>query len=355
MKKLGLYAMAAMVLMFASCEKEEPPVNLSQPPVLLVTPDKQDTVFEVAQPTFYFAVENGDASDYLVALTLNSNDMNISFADTTIVTSYTFDSLPDGKYEAVFYLLNSMDYKKVDKSGSVSRRFSINNSTLIITFEDVNLGESGYWDGSDLSGTPKTEESWGSQITNYYGSFADNGFVFENVYTADWFSWKGFACSSLTDTETAGYANQYSVVAGQGAGGSKKFALAFDDNATFTCTYPEGYTTCTLKSMMVCNGTYAYLEMRDGGFGKKFAEGDWFKVTIAGYTGETQTGAVEYYLADFRDGKTFINNSWEQVDLTPLGAPEKVVFTFDGSDKGDYGLNTPKYVFIDNIAVELVK
>lgn len=228
--------------------------------------------------------------------------------------------------------------------------------TRLITFEDVNLGENGYWDGSDLSGTQKDEESYGSQVTNYYGSFADNGFVFENVYTPDWYSWKGFACSSLTDTETAGYANQYSVVAGQGAAGSKKFALAFDDNATFTCTYPEGYTTCTLKSMMVCNGTYACLDMRDGsGYGKKFADGDWFKVTIAGYTGETQTGAVEYYLADFRDGKTFINNSWEQVDLTPLGAPEKVVFTFDGSDKGDYGLNTPKYVFIDNIAVELVK
>ena len=80
--------------------------------------------------------------------------------------------------------------------------------TRLITFEDVNLGENGYWDGSDLSGTSKVEESYGSQVTNYYGSFADNGFVFENVYTPDWYSWKGFACSSLTDTETAGYANQ---------------------------------------------------------------------------------------------------------------------------------------------------
>lgn len=232
-------------------------------------------------------------------------------------------------------------------------RETTTTETLVITFEEVELNESGYWNGSDLSGTPQTEESWGTQITNYYGSFADNGFVFANVYTSEWASWQGFACSALTDTTTAGYLNQYSVAAGQGAGGSRQFALAYGDDATFSYTPQTDYATYTLKSVMVCNSTYAYLEMRDGGYGKQFAEGDWFKLTLTGYADNTQTGVVEYYLADFRDGRTFINHSWEEVDLTPLGAPDRVVFSFSGSDTGAYGLNTPMYVCIDNLIVEL--
>lgn len=230
-----------------------------------------------------------------------------------------------------------------------------NVSRSVATFEDVALGEQGFWNGSDLSGEPQEEESWGSMITNYYGSFTSSVFSFENVYTSDWGSYKGFACSSLTDTVTSGFTNQYSPKAGEGANGSAQFALAFDDGAVFNCTYKEGYTNNTLKSVMVTNGTYAYNEMCDGGYGKKFEAGDWFKVTFTGYKGEAETGSVDYYLADFRDGKTYINKEWVEVDLTPLADATTVMITFDSTDKGDYGVKTPKYVFIDNLTIEQTK
>ena len=74
-----------------------------------------------------------------------------------------------------------------------------------------------------------------------------------------------------------------------------------------------------------------------------------------GYKGETETGSVDYYLADFRDGKTYINKEWVEVDLTPLSDATTVMITFDSTDKGQFGVNTPKYVFIDNLTIEQTK
>lgn len=223
-----------------------------------------------------------------------------------------------------------------------------NVSRSVATFEDVALGEQGFWNGSDLSG----EEDSG----NYYGSFTSSVFSFDNIYTAAWGSYMGFACSSLTDTVTSGYMNQYSPKAGEGANGSAQFALAYENGATFNCTYKEGYTNNTLKSVMITNGTYVYNEIRDGGaYSKKFESGDWFKVTFTGYKGETETGSVDYYLADFRDGKTYINKEWVEVDLTPLSDATTVMITFDSTDKGQFGVNTPTYVFIDNLTIEQTK
>lgn len=223
--------------------------------------------------------------------------------------------------------------------------------THVADFEDLPMPAEGYWNGSDLSGELQQEEAWGTTINNYYAEFSSSIFTFENVYTPDWASFKGAAYSAMTDTLTEGYMNQYSAIAGEGFQGSKQYALLFDEGAAFRVNYEEGYTHQTLKSVMVCNGTYTYREMRDGGYCEKFAEGDWFKVVFVGYKGETKTGEVEYYLADFREGKRFINNNWEYLDLTNLADADRVEVTFDGSDKGDYGLNTPRYVFIDNLTV----
>lgn len=221
--------------------------------------------------------------------------------------------------------------------------------TLVADFENLPMPEEGYWNGSDMSGELRQEESWGSTVNNYYGTFTSSIFEFDNVYTSDWMSFKGAAYSAMTDTVTAGYMNQYSVMAGKGALGSKQYALLFDNGATFRVNYEAGYTTNRLKSVMVCNGVYPYMEMRDGGLGEKFSDGDWFKVVFIGYKGESKTGEVEYYLADFREGREFLNCDWEYVDLNVLADADRVEVQFDGSDKGDYGLNTPCYVFVDNL------
>ena len=87
-------------------------------------------------------------------------------------------------------------------------------------------------------------------------------------------------------------------------------------------------------------------------YGKKFTTGDWFKLIITGYKNEVETAKVEFYLADFRAGKSSIINKWTKVDLEKLNEVDKIKFTMESSDIGDYGMNTPAYACIDNIEFE---
>lgn len=203
--------------------------------------------------------------------------------------------------------------------------------TTMVDFENVLLNTDSIWNGSDGSG----------QFTTAHATF-------QNSYNAAWMSWTGFACSAKTDTKTPGFENQYSVIAGSGALMSKKFAIAYAD-ASFTCK-ADADGNFNIKSMMLTNSTYAYLDMLNGSaFTKKFDKGDWYKVIFNGFLNKTNTASVSYYLADFRDGKTYISNSWQKADLSALGQVDSVAISFDSSDKGEWGMNTPAYVCIDNI------
>jgi len=203
--------------------------------------------------------------------------------------------------------------------------------STFVDFESVKLNADSIWNGSNGS-----------------GSFTTKVAAFNNKYNSTYFSWSGFACSAKKDRVTAGYANQYSVSAGSGAAGSKQFAIAYG-TATMLCD-SNSYGNFSIKSIGITNSTYAYLDMKNGSnYSKKFVAGDWYKVTITGYLNNVKTAAVDYYLADFRNGKTFLPNTWNKVDVSALGNVDKVIFTFDSSDKGQWGMNTPAYACIDNI------
>lgn len=203
--------------------------------------------------------------------------------------------------------------------------------TTTVDFEGVALNASGIWNGSDLS-----------------GEFISKNSYLKNSYNSNWGSWSGFACSSNNDTITVGYGNQYSVIAGAGAYNSTKFALTYS-SASLTCP-ANSYGNFKIKSLMLTNSTYSYLDMKNGSaYSKKFVAGDWFKIIITGYLNDIKKGEVEYYLSDFRDGKTFLSNKWNKVDLSTIGKVDRVTFSFDSSDKGSFGINTPTYACIDNI------
>lgn len=209
-----------------------------------------------------------------------------------------------------------------------------NEKSIVIDFEDVALNEAGIWNGSDKSG----------QFTSGNASFLNN-------YNAEWMSWVGFACSAKTDTITVGYKNQYSSISGNGALKSKKYAVVYQPGTIVV--NPSKTSTYKLKSMMVNNSTYAYLDMKNGGdFSKKFVSGDWFKLIITGYKNEVETAKVEFYLADYRAGKNSLINKWTKVDLEKLNEVDQIKFTMESSDSGEWGMNTPAYACIDNIVFE---
>lgn len=216
-------------------------------------------------------------------------------------------------------------------------------NSYTVGFEDAELPAEGYIVKADYS-------------------YSEQGVTFPQKFT-DWgggsTSWSGFAVSNKTDKETAGYLNQYSVYGDGGFGGSKQFAVAYyssyDGDLEFSFGEGEEHE---FEYLYVTNSTYAALAVKNGeGNAKAFADGDWFKMTITGYDTATKAGnSVDVYLADYRDGKSFIMTDWTKVDLSSLGTVNKLGFTFSSTDNDpESGMNTPAYCCFDNITYKSVR
>ena len=127
-------------------------------------------------------------------------------------------------------------------------------------------------------------------------------------------------------------------------------------------------TEKALASIQITNTTYAALSMLNGdAFGKVFgspndAQGnpdgtngeDWFRLLIIGKDAQSNTtDTVIFYLADYRfvdNMQDYIINTWETVDLTPLGEVQFLEFELQSTDQGSFGINTPAYFALDNIS-----
>lgn len=208
----------------------------------------------------------------------------------------------------------------------------------VIGFEKIVLGENGYMNDA---------------------SYEEEDLVFENKFDATYYSWSGFAISNLTDTVTAGWGNQYSVYGNGGANGSKQFAIVYknsDENyqeigALITSDDRESF--CPVSAYFALT-TYTYLSMRDGdSYAKKFADGDWYCVTLRGYDkAGNKVSEKEIYAADYRDGKRIMFDKWTKVSLEDMGKVSSLRLFFSGSDSGAWGLNTPAYIAIDDLAIK---
>lgn len=211
--------------------------------------------------------------------------------------------------------------------------------SVIVTFEGAELPSAGYLLGSD---------------------YTEANVVFSQSYTEfdGGFYWNGFAVSNNHDKAVAGLENQFSVYGGGGADGSAKFAVGsvFGD-----CEFAfAGGGEYEVEYVYVNNSTYAFLAVRDGddgGFGavRKFVDGDWFLLTATGYDAAgTKTGDVDFYLADYRDSKTFVCEEWTKIELNGLGKVNKVSFALSSSDNSEWDgvsyMNTPAYFCLDNVS-----
>jgi hypothetical protein len=209
-----------------------------------------------------------------------------------------------------------------------------------IDFETLTIPSSGYWNGSDAS-----------------GSFTSGILKFSNSYNTAWKTWAGFAYSQKNDFTTKGYENQYSVF--DSKNGNNKYALFYPSfDASIFASFPKNELH-QIQSIDLCNNTYTGLSMKYGdAFCKKFGgasgnDPDWFKITISGFddTGK-KIGSKVFYLADFQSSdssKDYIIDKWTTVDLTALGKINQISFEFSSSDTGSFGINTPTYVCLDNI------
>lgn len=229
-------------------------------------------------------------------------------------------------------------------------------SLRVINFNDVNLsspavqsyggpGGGVFYNGSDEAG------GFAAGGAHFNNSFVDFG----GGFTA----WQGWAWSTTTDTTTSGFGNQYSAYSG-GAYSGNAYGVSYAAENTSVITLPSGWHQP--QSVRITNTTYAALDMLNGSaFSKQFGgpsgnDPDWLLLTITGRDGGgTITGALDFYLADYRftdNSLNYIIDQWELVNLTSLGANvATLTFTMASSDMGDFGMNTPAYFAMDELVL----
>ncbi len=173
--------------------------------------------------------------------------------------------------------------------------------------------------------------------------------------------WEGFTYSDVNDPTTAGYGNQHAVYGdGMDRSGSGAYAVGY---VGYSIATTIGFGAVSAVDGFYLNNTaYAALDMINGsGFSKAFTTNDWFKLTVEGFSGASSQGSVEAYLADFSgytdgdDKNDYLLTDWAWVDLTGLGSNiTSLAFTLASSDTGSFGMNTPAYFAIDELAYEVV-
>jgi hypothetical protein len=219
----------------------------------------------------------------------------------------------------------------------------------VVDFEGLSVPPSGYFNGDP--GTLSPGQSVGVPWTSQGVAFA-NTFGIDNSSGFTYSYWLGFAYSNVVNTTDPAFENQYASYPGGGAG-SSTYAVAYSDGAALTLPEPA-----TVTGFQIANTTYAALTMKNGdayGFSPPLPAGGWFATTATGRLGAMVTGSATFFLADLRGGSPpGVLSGWSWFDLTPLGVVDRIEFSFDGSDKGTFGLNTPAYFALDNLTVNPV-
>lgn len=219
---------------------------------------------------------------------------------------------------------------------SIHAQAQLSTSHWISTFDDVRYGDT-------------TEYKNGK---NAEGSFTNGKAIFYNDYNAAWGSWSGFAMSKVSDTETQGFQNQYASITGNGFQSTSQYAVGYQ-RASIKLIEAQ-----TVTGFRFTNNTYAYWEMKEGSqFSKKFGgsdgtDKDSLLLIVEPFLEGKKLGIQKGILADYRFGNSsddYILDTWEWIDLSSFGMIDSVVLSFQSSDNGQFGINTPTYVCIDDL------
>lgn len=235
------------------------------------------------------------------------------------------------------------------KQASDTCRVAVTGDAVTATFENLYLDSESFWAGPDTKGT-LVAGMYGSDLN---GSFVSGSYQFSNSYNTSYGSWSGFAYSNRTATDFNTITpDQYNSVVGHGYDNSGNFAVAFNSGEIKVLNSP--LTGDSIRGLYITNSAYAantILYAKEEDYAHKFGKGDWMKVTFTGYHADGTEAKVDYYLADYRSAKEadhYCLDTWQWVDLRPLGEVTSISFSLDGSDSGQWGLNTPAYFCLDN-------
>ena len=259
-----------------------------------------------------------------------------------------------------------------DDDATAVEEEEVSEDIRILTFEDEDYLGSGFATGETWSDLIDDAEYYGTQL---YGDLASEYSFYDEGNTElawdglieSWGSvafWNfGYAVSNywLEDVSTASYLNQLSVSTtqnpGPGADGSDNFLVVYcyrSDVDTQTSANPLYFADGLAHEpqyVYVTNTAYA-LNSLLGYDSYSTAATDETEFTLYA-EGVQEDGTIVRTSILLADG-TDLLTEWTEFDLTPLGAVTELRFFVMGSDDlcGDWGLNTPGYAALDNLAVK---
>lgn len=238
----------------------------------------------------------------------------------------------------------------------------------VLTFEDADYrgtdnGGLGYSDWSSLIDYPQYEGGLLYPATAewlYNWNDADNTFLasqlVNNYGDNKFWGGGGHAVSNYADTDLANgdYLHQLAVYGTGGHNGSKNFGIhngsdQSGDLGKLASFYFEDGIERIVDHMWVTNTVYTMNMMKNGSdYNPKFGDEDYLKIVAIGIDLEgNETGRSTFDLAQ---GTDFVIE-WTKWNLASLGKVAKVAFNMEGSQTGDWGLNTPAYFAYDDVAV----
>ncbi len=315
-------------------------------PELLVDAEYELPLGEEAQ---LYAVLTEGTAPYTVTWKDSKND---------VIKTETLETLPEAPLTCTITPQENADYNVtvVDanlKETSAAIRVITTGDAVPATFENLYLDEE-----SHFGGIMETDDEDAYMVES---TFVNGSYSFYTGTMPDYDTWWGIGYSNHTSTEFTGLDDQFNSCVGTGVNGSENYAVAYymeymgpGSEPTVTITNkPQGDV---VPGMYVTNTAYAVHSMENGDdVAKKFAYGDWFKLTATGYDASgNNTGSVDFYLADFRSdnaSERYIVKDWRYMDLSALGTVKKVVFSMSSSDNSKWGINTPSYFAFDDFGV----
>ena len=212
--------------------------------------------------------------------------------------------------------------------------------------------------GEESVAPEKIVESFEGVIDGEYAyGFHGENVGCEQFYNDEYNYWGGFALSKVYDRDAANgkYENQYAVYNTEAASGDN-FLLYYYDSYSDPCDMVFIKQSALLHSVKLNLTTYVYASITDeaiNDFARKFEDGDYLKVVFSALDKlEKPTGeSVECYVVDYRDGKRFVADNWNEFSLGFTA--DRVRITIETSDVGEYGANTPLYIAIDDLVYSL--
>ena len=232
-------------------------------------------------------------------------------------------------------------------SQRASALITVEGKSYVGTFEDLYLDPESHWCGQ--SGTDES-------VVN--SKFYTGSYAFNNSYTPAWDSWALWGYTNETSTQYASYKDQFHSVVGSGVNGSANYGVAYVSsysgiNSLYITNAAQGDS---IKGCYITNTAWVEDAILHGDgmstVSGGFAQGDSLTIVAIGKNGIEETGRIYFYLADYRDENSanhYYLDSWQWLDLRPLGKVTEVVFEMTGSKRNSWGLTTPTYFCIDDI------